>query len=78
VKRWKDQNERAVSKRERERERERESEEGGKGEGGEKGRKERARRQAKREARDAGSRVDPAYGQHRSARAPCQGTVDGP
>lgn len=40
-------------------------------------RKERRRRRRKREPRNMGSRVDPAYGQHRSARAPCQGTADG-
>jgi len=28
--------------------------------------------------RNTGSRVDPAYGQHRSARAPCQETANGP
>jgi len=39
-------------------------------------RRERRRRQRKRQTRNIGSRVDPAYGQHRSARAPCQGTAD--
>lgn len=33
-------------------------------------------RRRKRQPRNMGSRVDPAYGQHRSARAPCQGTTD--
>jgi hypothetical protein len=57
VKRWKDQNERAVSKRERERERERESEEGGRGKGERRvERSERDGRQnEKRETRGPGS-----------------------